>query len=63
MLTRNMLYTGITRAKKKCVLYQDKKAIESAVKNTAMYRNGITDGRTTLLTDKLAYAAKVIFAA
>ena len=53
MLTRNMLYTGITRAKKRCVLVQEKKAIEIAMQNIAMYANEITDGRTTLFAEKL----------
>ena len=63
MLTRNMLYTGITRAKKKCILYQDKEAIGFAMKQTAMYKDQISGGRMTFLADKLAFAANRIFVA
>ena len=33
MLQRNLLYTGITRARKLCLLVGDRRAIQRAVKN------------------------------
>jgi exodeoxyribonuclease V alpha subunit len=36
MLQRNLLYTGITRAKKLCVLVGTRKAIAMAVKNATV---------------------------
>ncbi len=36
MLQRNLLYTGITRAKKLCVLVGPRKAIAMAVKNATV---------------------------
>lgn len=33
MLKRNLLYTGVTRAKKLCILLGDKKAVQHAVRN------------------------------
>ncbi len=55
MLTRNMLYTGITRAKKRVVLIEEHSAIEKAMKNVAMYANEISNGRTTMLAEKLIF--------
>lgn len=55
MLTRNMLYTGITRAKKRVVLLKEQTAIEKAMKNTAMYINENRNGRTTMLAEKLKF--------
>ncbi len=52
MLNRNILYTGITRAKKKAVLFYDPEALEQAV---------TTDGgktRLSMLARKLAYATE-----
>ena len=40
MLQRNLLYTGVTRAKKILVLLGEKKAVSYAIKNeTTMSRN------------------------
>ena len=47
MLQRNLLYTGITRAKKALVLVGTKKAIAYAVRNVTV------DKRNTLLTERL----------
>lgn len=47
MLQRNLLYTGITRAKKMLVLVGDKKAIGMAVKNVTV------DKRNTKLAERL----------
>ncbi len=55
MLSRNMLYTGITRAKKRVIYIHEKKATEIAMKNIAMYKNEISDGRTTLFGEKLRH--------
>ena len=55
MLTRNMLYTGITRAKKRVVLIEEHSAIVKAMKNVAMYANEISNGRTTMLAEKLMF--------
>jgi len=55
MLTRNMLYTGITRAKKRVVYIEERKATEIAMRNIAMYANEISKGRTTLLVEKLVF--------
>ena len=47
MLQRNLLYTGVTRAKQVCVLIGDKKAVAMAI------RNGKTAKRHTMLKEKL----------
>ena len=47
MLQRNLLYTGITRAKKVCVLIGQKKAIAMAVRNNAVKK------RNTLLKERI----------
>ena len=47
MLQRNLLYTGVTRAKKECTLIYQKKAYEKAVQTTA------DANRLTLLVEKL----------
>jgi exodeoxyribonuclease V alpha subunit len=47
MLTRNLLYTGITRAKKVCVLVAKDKEIIKAIRTSG------TETRYTDLTDKL----------
>ena len=54
MLRRNLLYTGITRAKKLMVLVGSRKAISMAVRNTA------AEPRFSLLKERLlqAFAAK-----
>ena len=48
MLQRNLLYTGITRAKKILVLVGTKKALSYAVKNVTV------TGRNSLLRERLA---------
>ena len=47
MLQRNLLYTGITRAKTACVIIGQKKAISMAVRNNAVKK------RNTLLKERL----------
>lgn len=47
MLQRNLLYTGVTRAKKVCVIIGDKKAVSMAI------RNGKTVKRNTALSQRL----------
>lgn len=47
MLQRNLLYTGVTRAKKVCVLIGDKKAVNAAI------RNGKTAKRNTMLKERM----------
>lgn len=47
MLQRNLLYTGVTRAKKVCVLIGSKKAVSMAIKN------GKTAKRNTTLKERL----------
>ena len=49
MLTRNLLYTGITRAKKVCVLVSKDREIVKAIQTSG------TDLRYTDLTDKLEH--------
>ncbi|WP_298207283.1 ATP-binding domain-containing protein, partial [Ferrovum sp.] len=34
MLQRNLLYTGVTRARKLCVVVGQRKAVEMAIKNS-----------------------------
>lgn len=53
MLQRNLLYTGVTRAKKVCVLIGDKKAVSAAI------RNGKTAKRNTMLKERLRNLDKV----
>ena len=48
MLQRNLLYTGVTRAKKTLVLVGQKKAVGYCVRNVTVYR------RNTLLVERLA---------
>ncbi|MER2057112.1 MAG: ATP-dependent RecD-like DNA helicase, partial [Clostridia bacterium] len=48
MLQRNLLYTGVTRAKKMLVLVGQKKAVAYCVKNL------MVDKRNTLLAERLA---------
>ena len=55
MLTRNMLYTGITRAKKRVVFVEEREATEIAMRNVAMYDNEVSKGRTTLFGEKLRF--------
>lgn len=52
MLQRNLLYTGVTRAKKVCVLIGDKKAVNAAI------RNGKTAKRNTMLKERLRKFSK-----
>ena len=47
MLERNLLYTGVTRAKKVCILIGEKRAIGYAVRNNNAHK------RYTLLADRL----------
>lgn len=58
MLTRNMLYTGITRAKEKVVYIHESEATKIAMKNIAMYVNEKANGRTTLFGEKLQFYYK-----
>ena len=55
LLTRNMLYTGITRAKKKVVYIHEPEATAMAMSNTAMYANINHGGRVTLFGEKLRF--------
>ena len=48
MLQRNLLYTGVTRAKKGLVLVGQKKAVGYCVRNVTV------DKRNTLLAERLA---------
>ena len=57
MLQRNLVYTGITRAKKECVMIYQKKALETAVTTIA------EKNRITLLAEKLrSISAKYLYA-
>ena len=47
MLQRNLIYTGITRAKKVIVLVGDANALKYAIKND------VSDDRRTLLKERL----------
>ena len=47
MLQRNLIYTGITRAKKECIVIYQQKALEKACKTIA------DANRFTLLKEKL----------
>jgi exodeoxyribonuclease V alpha subunit len=38
MLARNLLYTGITRAQKLCILISNRKAVATAVNNDRVIR-------------------------
>ena len=49
MLHRNMLYTGVTRAKKECTLIYMDEAYKTAVQTTA------DSGRVTFLADKMKH--------
>lgn len=75
MLQRNLLYTGITRAKKRCVLVKEQKAIEIAVQNEAMYLTTLKqkdendtetlvrlqrNGRISLFAEKLRMKDRII---
>lgn len=53
MLQRNLLYTGITRAKKLMVLIGSRKAVSMAV------RNAVREPRYSLLLDKLKSEARI----
>ncbi len=52
LLNRNLLYTGVTRAKERCVLLQDEEAVRLAVQTEKQY------ARCTFLTDKLNFYNK-----
>ncbi len=54
MLQRNLLYTGITRAKKSIVLIRDKNALKYAIENN------VSGDRKTLLKDKIIKQFKTI---
>lgn len=47
MLKRNLIYTGITRAKQKCIIVGDKKALSKAISDDSVEK------RNTMLTDWL----------
>ncbi len=47
MLQRNLVYTGVTRAKKLLVIVGTKKALSMAVRNTSI------DKRNTLLAKRI----------
>ena len=49
MLKRNLVYTGITRAKKRCVLLQDDEAMKIAISTEDEYN------RTTFFAEKVQY--------
>lgn len=49
MLKRNLVYTGITRAKKRCVLLQDDEAMKIAIATEDEYN------RTTFFAEKIQY--------
>lgn len=51
MLQRNLLYTAVTRAKAKCSLLCDPKAVDTAIKNEVSHK------RITLLSELLQYGA------
>ena len=53
MLQRNLLYTGITRAKKLMILVGSRKAVSMAV------RNAVREPRYSLLLDKLKSEARI----
>ena len=48
MLQRNLIYTGITRAKKICVLIGATKALAYAIRNMAVLK------RNTMLKERIA---------
>ena len=48
MLQRNLIYTGITRAKKICVLIGAAKALACAIRNMAVLK------RNTMLKERLS---------
>ena len=50
MLQRNLVYTGVTRAKKILVIVGTKKALAMAVRNVTV------DKRNTLLAERLSRA-------
>lgn len=52
LLNRNLLYTGITRAKEHCVLLQEEEAVRLAIQTEEQY------ARCTFLTDKLCFYHK-----
>ena len=47
MLQRNLLYTGVTRAKKLLVIVGTKKSLSAAIRNVSVTK------RNTLLTERL----------
>ena len=49
MLQRNLVYTGVTRAKKILVIVGTKKALAMAVRNVAV------DKRNTMLAERLSH--------
>lgn len=52
LLNRNLLYTGVTRAKEHCVLLQDEEAVRLAIQTEEQY------ARCTFLTDKINFYHK-----
>lgn len=55
MLNKNLVYTGVTRAKQRCVLLRDEDALISALNKEAEY------DRTTFLAEKLVFYNKKYF--
>lgn len=53
MLQRNLLYTGVTRAKRICVIIGEEKAVGAAVRNIKMRK------RNTLLTERICKLAEM----
>lgn len=53
LFNRNLLYTGVTRAKKKVILVGDKRAISEMIRKTD------NNKRKTLLAERLKYNAKI----
>lgn len=54
MLAKNLLYTGITRAKKKCTLFYQTKALQKAISTET------SADRKTFLAEKIIYAREQI---
>lgn len=55
MLNKNLVYTGVTRAKERCVLLRDEEALISALSKEAEF------DRTTFLAEKLVFYNKKYF--
>lgn len=59
MLVRNLVYTGITRAKERCVLLKQQEALERALAEDALEMTSISDGVITFFAEKLRSCQKV----